>query len=74
MSSTTFSGPIKAGTIKDTIGTIVGTNVANTGLVTMAQPIIADITPAATALHQHRVAILPASLSNTSRQLKRHHR
>jgi hypothetical protein len=59
MSSTTFSGPIKAGTIKDTIGTIVGTNVANTGFVTMAQSIIVDIT-GASALNQ-RVAIVPAN-------------
>jgi hypothetical protein len=59
MSSTTFSGPIKAGTIKDTIGTTVGTNVANTGFVTMAQSIIVDIT-GASALNQ-RVAIVPAN-------------
>ena len=36
MATTTFSGPIKAGTIRNTIGTTVGTNVANTGFVTMA--------------------------------------
>ena len=59
MATTTFSGPIKAGTIKDTIGTIVGTNVANTGFVTMAQSIIVDIT-GASALNQ-RVAIVPAN-------------
>jgi len=59
MSSTTFSGPIKAGTIKDTVGTTVGTNVANTGFVTMAQSIIVDIT-GASALNQ-RVAIVPAN-------------
>jgi len=59
MATTTFSGPIKAGTIKDTIGTTVGTNVANTGFVTMAQSIIVDIT-GASALNQ-RVAIVPAN-------------
>ena len=37
MGTTTFSGPIKAGTIKDTTGTTVGTNVANVGQVVMAQ-------------------------------------
>ena len=37
MATTTFSGPIKAGTIKNTTGTTVGTNVANTGFVLMAQ-------------------------------------
>ncbi|MBO55799.1 MAG: hypothetical protein CL886_09090 [Dehalococcoidia bacterium] len=37
MATTTFSGPIKAGTIKDTTGTTVGTDVKNTGFVKMAQ-------------------------------------
>ena len=37
MATTTFSGPIKAGTIKNTTGTTVGTNVKNTGQVVMAQ-------------------------------------
>jgi len=37
MATTTFSGPIKAGTIRNTTGTTVGTNVTNTGFVLMAQ-------------------------------------
>ena len=37
MGTTTFSGPIKAGTIKDTTGTTVGTNTANVGFVKMSQ-------------------------------------
>ena len=37
MGTTTFSGPIRACTIKDTTGTTVGTNVANVGQVVMAQ-------------------------------------
>jgi hypothetical protein len=37
MSSSTFSGPIKAGTIVVTTGTTLGTNVKNTGQVVMAQ-------------------------------------
>jgi hypothetical protein len=37
MGTSTFSGPIKAGTIKDTTGTTVGTNKANVGFVLMAQ-------------------------------------
>ena len=37
MANTTFSGPILAGTIKNTIGTTVGTDVKNTGQVVMAQ-------------------------------------
>jgi hypothetical protein len=37
MANTTFSGPIRAGTIKDTTGTTLGTNVANLGQTVMAQ-------------------------------------
>ena len=37
MATTTFSGPIKAGTIKDTTGTTVGSDKANVGFVLMAQ-------------------------------------
>jgi hypothetical protein len=37
MASTTFSGPIKAGTISNTTGTTVGTNVKNVGQVLMSQ-------------------------------------
>ena len=37
MGTTTFSGPIKAGTIKETTGTTLGVNIKNTGQVVMAQ-------------------------------------
>ena len=37
MATTTFSGPIKAGTISNTTGTTVGTDVKNIGQVLMAQ-------------------------------------
>ena len=37
MANTTFSGPIKAGTISNTTGTTVGTNVKNVGQVLMSQ-------------------------------------
>jgi hypothetical protein len=37
MANTTFSGPIKAGTISNTTGTTVGDNVKNVGFVKMAQ-------------------------------------
>ena len=37
MANTTFSGPIKAGTINNTTGTTVGTDVKNVGFVKMAQ-------------------------------------
>ena len=37
MATTTFSGPVKAGTISNTTGTTVGTNMANVGSVLMSQ-------------------------------------
>ena len=37
MGTTTFSGPVKAGTIPNTTGTTLGKDVKNTGQVTMAQ-------------------------------------
>ena len=42
MATTTFSGPIKAGTISNTTGTTVGDNVKNTGQVVMSQSILID--------------------------------
>jgi len=59
MGKTTFSGPIKAGTINDTTGTTVGTDVTNVGFVTMTQSKLVDIT-GASHLNQ-RVAIIPAN-------------
>ena len=59
MGTTTFSGPIKAGTIKDTTGTTVGADVTNIGSVVMAQSVVLDII-GADALNQ-RVAIVPAN-------------
>ncbi len=46
MGTTTFSGPIKAGTIKDTTGTTLGSDVKNVGQVVMAQSAKIDITGA----------------------------
>lgn len=37
MGTTTFTGPVKAGTIPNTSGSTLGTNVKNTGWVLMAQ-------------------------------------
>ena len=47
MATTTFSGPIKAGTIKETTGTTVGTDMNNVGQVLMVQS--AAITQSTTA-------------------------
>ncbi len=59
MGTTTFSGPVKAGTIKDTVGTTLGTNVKNTGFVVMAQSAIVDVIGAS---HLNQViATIPAN-------------
>ena len=58
MASTTFSGPIKAGTIKDTSGTTLGTNVKNTGQVLMSQSILIDPAVAA-GTNTYNVAVIP---------------
>ena len=47
MGTTTFSGPIKAGTIQNTTGTTVGTDMKNVGQVLMVQS--AAITQSTTA-------------------------
>ena len=49
MGITTFSGPIKAGTIKDTTGTTLGSNIANVGQVVMMQTFPADLSGGALA-------------------------
>ena len=47
MGITTFSGPVKAGTISNTTGTTVGTNMKNTGQVVMAQTTDLDLSSGA---------------------------
>ena len=47
METTTFSGPIKTGTIKQTTGTTVGTDMKNTGQVVMAQTTSLDLSSGA---------------------------
>ena len=65
MGTTTFSGPIKAGPLKDTTGTTVGTDVQNTGFVLMAQSARVDIVGATATT---TVATLPpgAQVTNVS--------
>jgi hypothetical protein len=54
MGTTTFSGPIKAGTIRNTTGTIVGSDIANVGTVVSTQSMsttqAAQFTSAATTI------------------------
>ena len=49
MAQTIFSGPILAGTIKNTTGTTVGTDIKNTGQVLMAQTAAVDLSSGAIA-------------------------
>jgi hypothetical protein len=58
MATTTFSGPVKAGTIRNTTGTTVGTDVANTGWVLMAQS--ANVVYAASGT-ETEICTLPAN-------------
>ena len=49
MGTTTFSGPIRAGTIKTTNGTTIGTNIANVGYVVMCQDTVQTLAGGALA-------------------------
>ena len=60
MGTTTFSGPIKAGTIKHTTGSTVGTDMANVGQVVMSQTFAADLSGGALAAEVTDV-IIPAN-------------
>ena len=59
MATTTFSGPIKAGTIKNTTGTTAGTDIKNTGQVLMSQTFSFDYTVEATATDT--AVVIPAN-------------
>ena len=58
MATTTFSGPIKAGTISNTTGTTLGDNIRNTGQVVMSQSIMIDAAVAA-GTTTYNVGVLP---------------
>ena len=60
MATTTFSGPIKAGTISNTTGTTVGSDMKNTGQVVMAQTHAIDLSGGAIAAEATNV-IIPAN-------------
>ena len=60
MGTTTFSGPIKAGTIKETTGTTLGSNIKNTGQVVMSQTFAADLSGGALAAQVTDV-VIPAN-------------
>lgn len=58
MANTTFSGPIKAGNIFNTTGTLVGTNVTNVGFVVMSQT---DIVTFADTTDKSLSIVVPAN-------------
>ena len=58
MATTTFSGPIKAGTISNTTGTTVGDDVRNTGQVVMTQSVMIDAAVAA-GTTTYNVGVIP---------------
>ncbi|MDB2405103.1 hypothetical protein N9W19_00185 [bacterium] len=58
MATTTFSGPIKAGTISNTTGTTLGDDVRNTGQVVMTQSIMIDAAVAA-GTTTYNVGVIP---------------
>ena len=60
MASTTFSGPIKAGTIKETTGTSLGSNIKNTGQVVMSQTHLIDLSNGAIAAGATNI-VIPAN-------------
>ena len=60
MATTTFSGPIKAGTIQNTTGTTIGTNIANVGQVVMSQTFAVSLAAGAVAAAVQNV-VIPAN-------------
>jgi len=59
MANTTFSGPVRAGTIRDTTGTTLGTNVANVGQTVMGQSF--RFTQAGLATSANTPIVIPAN-------------
>ena len=59
MGTTTFSGPIRAGTIRNTTGTNVQSNMANVGYTVMSQAV--GVTQAATSTEPATTIIIPAN-------------
>ena len=60
MATTTFSGPIKAVTIRNTTGTTLGTDIKNTGQVVMSQTVALDLSSGAVSAETTNV-VIPAN-------------
>jgi len=58
MANTNFSGPIKAGKIRETTGIVLGSDVKNTGQVSMTQSIMISM-KAAAGTQTWNVAVIP---------------
>ncbi len=70
MGTTTFSGPIRAGTIKSTTGTTLGTDVNNVGEVVLSQnETITQATNGGSAGVYTTSIVIPANSTITSIQL-----
>ena len=60
MANTTFSGPVRAGTISNTTGTTLGSNIANVGQVVMSQTFAVSLAGGAVAAAVQDV-VIPAN-------------
>jgi hypothetical protein len=60
MGTTTFSGPIRAGNIRNTVGTTLGSDVANVGYVVMMQAHTMDLSGGAIAAEETNM-VIPAN-------------
>jgi hypothetical protein len=61
MGITTFSGPIKAGTIKNTTGTTLGSDIKNTGQVLMAQTFTTGSLAGGASAANDTTVVIPAN-------------
>ena len=66
MANTTFSGPIRAGNIKNTTGTTVGTDIANVGYVVMCQDTVQSLAGGALGVGGNANTIINAVASGTT--------
>ena len=63
MATTTFSGPVKAGTISNTTGTTLGEDIRNTGQVVMSQSILID-SAVVVGTTTYNVGVIPVSYTH----------
>ena len=66
MANTTFSGPIRAGNIRNTTGTTIGTDIANVGYVVMCQDTVQSLAGGALAAAVTNIGTSDKRLTVTS--------